>query len=361
MYNTIKLSLLVGSIIAFCFILPLYIGVGCDSKPVSPVAPPMASFEVFPDSGKAPLRVNLVDKSTGKIESWLWNFGDGSISMEANPQKVYSSAGTYNIKLVVSSSAGTDSIIRTNCVTVVNPTLMADFVSDVQDITAPQSVQFTNTSTGQYSSNYWEFGDGTVSTEINPKHTYSKPGKYTIILTIKNDEYNISDRKSVSSYITASPEIKVKTVNIRECGPVCCFTQTSGTAFEHHTPIITCQVQLSTYASNSRIQGYFYIHAKEAPGGQNDWGQGEKWYYDLATADAGFKIVEIQPRNASWTYQDTDKTRDYQSTDLGIFNVLGETENEDLFYQGLDCGEQYDRTQFKFAFHPVKLIQERIY
>lgn len=30
----------------------------------------------------------------------------------------------------------------------------------------------------------WDFGDGETSTESNPTHIYSRPGKYTVSLTV---------------------------------------------------------------------------------------------------------------------------------------------------------------------------------
>lgn len=41
-------------------------------------------------------------------------------------------------------------------------------------------IQFTGTVTGDYLSIAWNFGDGTVSTEANPVHTYVSPGDYVV-------------------------------------------------------------------------------------------------------------------------------------------------------------------------------------
>lgn len=51
---------------------------------------------------------------------------------------------------------------------------------------APLTVQFTDESTGKVTDWAWDFdGDGTVdSTEQNPSHTYIKPGKYTVSLSV---------------------------------------------------------------------------------------------------------------------------------------------------------------------------------
>ncbi|MGB9929498.1 MAG: PKD domain-containing protein, partial [Methanosarcina sp.] len=64
---------------------------------------------------------------------------------------------------------------------------------------APLKVQFTDRSAGAPTSWKWSFGDKTYSTQKNPKHTYSKPGKYTVSLTVKNAVG--SNTKTVSGYI----------------------------------------------------------------------------------------------------------------------------------------------------------------
>ena len=51
---------------------------------------------------------------------------------------------------------------------------------------APLDVTFTDISTGAPTTWKWSFGDGTYSTQQNPVHTYSKEGKYTVSLTVKN-------------------------------------------------------------------------------------------------------------------------------------------------------------------------------
>jgi len=48
-----------------------------------------------------------------------------------------------------------------------------------------QDVSFINNS--QNASNYfWDFGDGTTSTDVNPSHRYLSPGIYTVVLTSSN-------------------------------------------------------------------------------------------------------------------------------------------------------------------------------
>jgi len=63
-------------------------------------------------------------------------------------------------------------------------------------------VQFTDKSTNNPTSWKWSFGDGTYSTAKNPAYTYSKIGKYTVSLTVKNEKG--SNTKTMTGYITAA-------------------------------------------------------------------------------------------------------------------------------------------------------------
>lgn len=51
------------------------------------------------------------------------------------------------------------------------------------------TVSFTNTSSGNYSWLYWDFGDGNTSTQMNPTHTYA-PGLYAACLYIGDSMQN---------------------------------------------------------------------------------------------------------------------------------------------------------------------------
>ena len=70
---------------------------------------PVAAFSASPTSGKAPLKVQFTDKSTGTPTSWKWNFGDKtSYSTAKNPSHKYSKAGKYTVKLTVKNAAGSN-------------------------------------------------------------------------------------------------------------------------------------------------------------------------------------------------------------------------------------------------------------
>ena len=58
----------------------------------------------------------------------------------------------------------------------------SDFIAETVVGVEPFSVQFVNQSIGDISNYYWDFGDNTTSTELNPTHVYEKSGTYSVSL-----------------------------------------------------------------------------------------------------------------------------------------------------------------------------------
>ncbi len=61
--------------------------------------------------------------------------------------------------------------------------IVADFLSQRIFCTSPVDVAFINNS-NNYESVSWDFGDGNMSTEFSPVHTYMMPGTYDVALTL---------------------------------------------------------------------------------------------------------------------------------------------------------------------------------
>jgi PKD repeat protein len=75
------------------------------------------------------LAVQFTDTSTNNPTSRSWDFGDGTGSTLTNPAHTYSSTGTYNVKLTVTISSGTDS--DTQNVTVGGPSIIPSSVASI--------------------------------------------------------------------------------------------------------------------------------------------------------------------------------------------------------------------------------------
>ncbi|MGB9927333.1 MAG: PKD domain-containing protein [Methanosarcina sp.] len=78
----------------------------------------VASFLASPVTGKAPLKVQFTDKSSGSPTSWSWNFGDKSVSTTKNPSHKYVKAGKYTVSLTAKNAAGSNTAKKTNYIIV---------------------------------------------------------------------------------------------------------------------------------------------------------------------------------------------------------------------------------------------------
>ena len=146
---------------------------------------PVAGFSQSTAAGRAPLMVQFTDQSVGSITSWFWNFSDGTTSTERNPAHTFSVVGTYNVFLTVMGPGGTSVVSRQVIVeNPVSPPPNAMFSSNVSSGVAPVTVQFNNHSTGNITEYTWSFGDGSLSNEPSPIHTFSFAGNYTVTLYV---------------------------------------------------------------------------------------------------------------------------------------------------------------------------------
>ncbi len=87
---------------------------------------PTADFQADTTSGHMPFTVNFNDQSSGQIDSWQWNFGDGNSSTDQNPQHTYNEAGTYDVTLTVSGPNGTDTEVKSGYISVTAPAIFGD-------------------------------------------------------------------------------------------------------------------------------------------------------------------------------------------------------------------------------------------
>lgn len=153
---------------------------------------PIAGFTADSTSGTAPFVVSFTDSSTGAIDSWAWNFGDGGTSTEQNPTHTYSTPGSYEVTLTVTGPGGSDTATQDkNLSGTGNNTIVVSYAAPIAGYraastsgTSPLHVSFTDTSVGIIDTWYWNFGDGQTTTEQNPVHTYKSSGTYVATLTV---------------------------------------------------------------------------------------------------------------------------------------------------------------------------------
>ena len=142
---------------------------------------PVASF--------GPRRLEICERNTFILENtslnadrFLWDYGDGNTSTEFQPAYEYETQGAYDLKLVVSySDVCFDSLEIPNAVRVIRGPI-ADFTWQEDPTFGPGGlVRFMNRSIDA-SAYFWDFGDGEVSEESDPRHEYEDNGDWEAIL-----------------------------------------------------------------------------------------------------------------------------------------------------------------------------------
>ena len=191
---------------------------GSGTSYTTPVVTSSKTFYIVacPGSVRVPLQVNISTPPTvnftstvvcalsstaftpggsASINSWSWDFGDGSpLSTQQNPQHTYSGGGTYSAILTVSDGICSSSITQN---VVVTTTPSVGFTSSAS-VCGSLNVQFTNTTTGT-NSFLWNFGDGSaINTNTSPSHLFPSAGTYSVILTAGGSGCSSSDTLSIN-------------------------------------------------------------------------------------------------------------------------------------------------------------------
>lgn len=137
----------------------------------------------------APLNANFSSTSSflsatfndlsATASQWHWDFGDGATSTSQNPSHTYGANGTFNVCLIATNLCGHADTLCQN-ITVCSA-LNIDFNYSTSNLSAT-FLDFSNNAIQWF----WDFGDGSISTDQNPSHTYSSSGSYTVCLIAYN-------------------------------------------------------------------------------------------------------------------------------------------------------------------------------
>ncbi|MBN2746421.1 MAG: PKD domain-containing protein [Bacteroidales bacterium] len=117
--------------------------------------------------------VSFTNLSTNAI-SYRWNFNDGTpFDTNANVNHTFAHDGSFNVCLKATNANGSDSVCMLIPISG-NPAPVSDFSFD---ISADPTVTFTDLSTNNPTTWYWDFNDNGASSNLqNPSHTYPAIG-----------------------------------------------------------------------------------------------------------------------------------------------------------------------------------------
>jgi PKD repeat protein len=182
----------------------------------APNVPPTANAN-GPYSGTAGVAVNFSSAGSndpdGNIASYAWDFGDGAASSTANPSHSYAAAGSYTVTLTVTDNEGTIGSDSTTA-TITDPDQPPANVPPTANANGPytgttvNAVNFSSTGSNDPDGNIvafsWDFGDGATSNQVNPSHTYTAVGTYTVTLAVTDND-DATGTNETTATITAEP------------------------------------------------------------------------------------------------------------------------------------------------------------
>ena len=157
--------------------------------PTIPGAP--TSLTAFATGGTIDLQWS--DNATNEAGQAIYMSSGGSYARYADVGVNVRSAtlsgfapGTYSFYVVAFNSAGTSTPSNVVSLTIAAPAppLVASFSWSPANPFADDPITFNDTSTGGVTTRFWNFGDGSSSTQASPAKRYSAAGSYSVTLTI---------------------------------------------------------------------------------------------------------------------------------------------------------------------------------
>ena len=178
--------------------------------------PPTARFTWSPEKPVAGQTISFSNSSTDPdvdFLTYLWEFGDGTTSAEKEPKKIYTSPWSPTVTLTVTDHKGaSDAWSQVITVTQGNRPPTPDFTWQILNATQTSlPVHFDGSRStdldGDALTYSWDFGDPrntTAGSGVQPQHTYSQPGTYTVTLTV-------ADGRSPVVKVSKAVEVKTST------------------------------------------------------------------------------------------------------------------------------------------------------
>ena len=273
------------------------------------VPPQLKAVLGVPATIKAGVPAVFDGSASIRADSYEWFFGDGTYILHPNtvsrPSHTYTHPGSYRVRLQVAAAGDCDGGYRGYCGSSLAsamveveaglpPTASFDFSAKCEDdlciVWTGQEVVFDDASTGTVESLHWDFGDGESSTDRAPRHAWSSPGFYRVVLTAAG----------LGTTSTASRDVLVRRNNpAGTCEPDAETLCLQDSRYQVRTQWSKSDGQrgaASVAYAGSNDSGLFWFFGRE------NWEvlikvldgcgfNGNVWIYIASTTDLGYKVA----------------------------------------------------------------------
>ncbi len=146
----------------------------------------------------------------GTIVSYAWDFGDGNTGTGVSPSHTYAAVGSYTVSLTVTDDGSlTDTATTTATIAQLQPPV-AD-PNGPYNGTVGVPVQFDGSGSsdpdGTIQSYAWDFGDGNTGTGVNPTHSYTAAGTFTVSLTVTDNDGLTDTAATTATIVQLQPPV----------------------------------------------------------------------------------------------------------------------------------------------------------
>ncbi|MEW4924709.1 PKD domain-containing protein [Algibacter sp. 2305UL17-15] len=159
-----------------------------DSFTINRFEPLLVDVEVITDfdCDAKTVEQSFIAKPSGGVPPYQINWSNGTVSGANNEIMETDNNGLVIIDVTDSMGCSTSFSYNVNIPELGDPdfTLSSTAFSTYGFYSIEDPIQFTNTSTGDFVSVSWNFGDGNFSSEENPIHIYKAIGTYEVIQTV---------------------------------------------------------------------------------------------------------------------------------------------------------------------------------
>lgn len=171
---------------------------------------PEANFSHNPPDPEAQETVHFQteDSSDVTVQSWEWEFGDGTTSQARQPEHVYERSGTYEVRLTVEDLLGRSDTQAKN-VTVVNSRPVVSLAWEPTKVIEGENVELianAHDRDGDIVSYDWSIPNRTDPKGPSVNHTFPERGNYDVGLVVTDTEGAQADTLKTLSVVNAPPE-----------------------------------------------------------------------------------------------------------------------------------------------------------